>query len=160
MLLQLAALFGESISGDVNLDGQLGLTNISASTPGWCGVKFKNDGTVWEIHGANGTSEQTQLDSSTDWITPNDAAQDQYEFKAEEVSASGSAISPQFQNHNGSGKGLSTWTSLGTAGGACYWSVDANANSKIYTWTITVSVRFSGGDVLASANYGMTSNIT
>ena len=92
------------------------------------GVKFGVDGKVYERVGGN----ETQIDSSTDWIRPTSAAGSNYEAKATATAGSDSLSS--------SSDSLDSWLGLGSNR---YWGL--NATSVEYkSAVITIQIRRSG----------------
>lgn len=122
--------------GVVTLSGE----TIVDSDQGSALVRFNTDGTVDKV--LTGVSEQ--IDSGTDWIIPNGAAQSLYEFKWDQVS--GDPMNSGNMSVEGTWYALSTNRSVGLSVGVPI------ADSGV----ITVSVRYNGGAVIDTANYDIT----
>lgn len=132
---------GESISSD---DDPSGSENPIA------GVKFYSDGTVDKL---DNNATYTQIDSSTDWIIPNSAADGAtYHVKATKANET-----------NGTALGtFDSWVVLSGSGEADYqWSIRKIAHTTgTATADVTVSISNNGGtSTLDSAVFYLSSTV-
>ena len=119
-------------------------------------LRINADGTIDKRVGVGGS--YVQIDAGTDWIIPNGDASANFEVKIEEISCSGCG-SNTFQNPGGSGKGLSTWWTLGSSR---EWSIRRPASQTgVGVWDFTVHIREgSEGGALDTGDFTLTAGIT
>jgi hypothetical protein len=132
-------------SGTVTLSGELGIFGLDTDI---VGVRFNTDGTV-----DNRISTYTQIDSGTDWIIPNSAANGSYEVMTDNWADTGGSGG----GFNAAAAAEGTWIAL-TANRE--WNVQAvgpmGADSS--KMTFDAHIRFNGGATLSSGTYSIESN--
>lgn len=114
----------------------------SNSVGATAGLVVKSTGETFERTGDTGSTSDSQINASTDWVIPNGLADAQYEVSA--TVDSGDAVT----NADGS------WLALGSD---VVFSFDTGATGpgqiKTKSASMTVSIRFNGSVVLATNTY-------
>lgn len=125
----------------VNLDGET--ISFSSTNNRWAGVRINTDGTVDRRGGT--TSNYTQIDTTTDWIIPNGAANSSYEVYCAVNSTSGNGL-------DAGSASTATWLALSTnREWFCNRTTVGTDNANI-----TISIRYNGGSTLDSGTYDLT----
>ena len=125
---------GESVTHD---------TDVTATA----GIRFNSDGTVDKREG----SSYTQVDTSTDWIDPNGAADSTYDVRITSVVwTNGSSFFVEAASED-------VWIDLGSDR---EWSVQDTQSSGLGRKTVsfTVEIRKDEGAVIDSATYSLDAN--
>lgn len=101
------------------------------------GVRINSDGTMSKREG----SSYSQIDSGTDWVIPNGASSDpDWEVMCEQNSG---------DTLGGGSAALDTWITLATM----QWYVQESSDKSSKSANLTLSLRWNGGDVLATGVY-------
>lgn len=130
-------------SGVVTVSGENVSATINTPTGAQSRITFKADGTVTKTENII----ETQVDSLTDWIIPNSSANSGYEIRYTLFSGNG-VISSLSED---------VWSALDQNHSITLTRVGSNVGTS--TCTFTIEIRFSGGPVLDSAIYSLTSTV-
>lgn len=139
---------GSTLGTTVNLDGQ---GSISAQDPsatgGWdarAGIRINTDGTI-DKYTYNGTTGiYSQIDESSDWIIPKDAASSDYQVWLEVNSG---------QNPNYASDSKDTWLPM-SANRQWIYRRSTQGGPDSFNWTL--KIRFDGGADIDSGVYSGT----
>jgi hypothetical protein len=134
--LNVGGVWKTAAIGDVTLTAQTGANQASDLANGTAVFWINADGTV-DVDDSGG---RVQVNSGTDWIIPNGAANGQYEWKWDLVSGDSPTSTPK--PAEGVWEAISTDRKIGCFAGGSY-----------ETGIVTISIRLNGGSTLASANF-------
>lgn len=122
----------------VTLSGE-GIVHTNLGGVATAGLRVNTDGTLDKRVGTS----YFQIDSATDWIIPNNAAETDYEFRVTSVTGDGFSSSPGSDG---------TWFDL--TGGALEWAQVTNGQDE--TTNFVLEVRKNGGATLDTGNYSLS----
>lgn len=132
------------VSEVVTLSGEDVSHVVADPSNALAGLRFDTDGNVYKIEGSG---NETQIDTTTDWIRPTTGA-DQYQIRY--TNLVGDALT-------GVSPAEDTWTAV-SSGDVILQMAQAVVGSR--SATFDVQVRKGTGSVLATTEYSLTATVT